>query len=81
MSKPPQEEELRKEVIYEGGLLVPSLIEWPAKNLKGKSNLPACTSDMLPTLLSMAGIKADFPHVLDGIDVSDAIYGKGYETQ
>jgi len=66
----------KKGSIYEGGLLVPSLIEWPAKNLKGKSKLPASTSDMLPTLLAMAGIKADFPHPLDGIDVSQAIYGK-----
>ena len=66
----------KKGSIYEGGLLVPSLIEWPAKNIKGKSSLPASTSDMLPTLLSMAGIKTEFPHPLDGIDVSNEIFGE-----
>ena len=68
----------KKGSIYEGGLLVPSIIEWPAKNIKGNSSVPSCTSDMLPTLLSMAGIEENFPHPLDGIDISNAISGKSF---
>lgn len=60
----------KKGSIYEGGLRVPSILEWPAAGLKGRSSVPATTFDMYPTLLSMIGAKADFPHPLDGIDVS-----------
>ena len=45
----------KKGSIYEGGLRVPSIVEWPAGKLKGRSGLPSCTSDMYPTLLAMAG--------------------------
>ncbi len=62
--------------IYEGGLRVPGIIEWPARRLKGRTAVPVTTSDMLPTLLAMAGVKAVPPHPLDGIDVSDIIAGK-----
>lgn len=71
----------KKGSIYEGGLLVPSIIEWPAKKISGKSKFPASTCDMLPTLLAMAEIEEKLPHPLDGIDVSKAIYGKKIQRE
>lgn len=66
----------KKGSIYEGGLLVPSIIEWPAKKLAGKTSVPTATYDMYPTLMAMAGIKVEYTHSLDGIDISNIINGK-----
>ena len=56
----------RKGSIYEGGLRIPSIIEWPTRSLSGRTAVPAWTCDMYPTLLAMAGIKGDFPHLWTG---------------
>ena len=66
----------RKGSIYEGGLRIPSIIEWPARQLKGRTATPAWTCDMYPTLLAMAGVPLDAPHPLDGVDVGKIIAGK-----
>lgn len=65
----------KKGSIYEGGLRVPSIVEWPAQRLKGRTAVPVSTCDMYPTLISMAGVKTIAPHPLDGADVSDIISG------
>lgn len=66
----------RKGSIYEGGLRIPGIIEWPARNLKGRTAVPAWTCDIYPTVLAMAGVNAEFPHPLDGTDISDIVTGK-----
>ena len=66
----------KKGSVYEGGLRVPAVLEWPARKLKGRTAVPVSTCDMYPTLMAMAGVKWDAPHPLDGIDVSDIISGK-----
>ncbi len=66
----------KKGSIYEGGLRIPGIIEWPARNLKGRTNVPVATFDIYPTLMAMAGVETEFPHPLDGIDVSDIIFGE-----
>lgn len=65
----------KKGSVYEGGLRVPSIFEWPARQLKGRSNLPSTTSDLYPTLLAMAGLELIAPHPLDGIDITGAFDG------
>jgi arylsulfatase A-like enzyme len=61
-----------KSTVYEGGLLVPGLIEWPARIPKPTvSRMRASTSDLLPTLCSLLGIAAP-ARPLDGIDISPA---------
>ena len=65
----------KKGSIYEGGLRVPAIIEWPARKLKGRTAVPVSTCDMYPTLLAMAGVKSNPPHPLDGIDASGIIAG------
>lgn len=66
----------KKGSIYEGGLRVPGLVEWPAKNLKGRTSVPVNACDMFPTLLSMAGVMADFSHPLDGANMSGVFSGR-----
>jgi arylsulfatase A-like enzyme len=62
--------------IYEGGTLVPGLIEWPARIPKPRStSVRASTSDLLPTLAAIAGQPLpDRP--LDGIDLAPVLDGK-----
>ena len=66
----------RKGSIYEGGLRIPSLIEWPARKLSGQTAVPAWTCDIYPTVLAMAEVQAAAPHMLDGIDLSHVVAGK-----
>jgi arylsulfatase A-like enzyme len=67
---------MRKGSIYEGGLRVPGIVEWPAGRLKGRCSVPVNACDIYPTLLSMVGIEMENPHPLDGIDMS-ALFSSG----
>lgn len=67
---------MKKGSVYEGGLRIPGIVEWPARKLSGRTSVPVVTSDMYPTLMAMAGVEIDSPHPLDGIDASDIIAGK-----
>jgi len=69
----------KKGSIYEGGLRVPCLLEWPAKLKPAKVVVPANTSDMYPTLLNIAGVKMDGQTPLDGVDLAPIIAGKQTE--
>lgn len=65
-----------KSQVYEGGILVPGVVEWPARIPQPRTTrLRACTSDLLPTLCTLVGQKLpDRP--LDGIDLSAAFDGE-----
>ncbi len=65
----------KKGSVYEGGLRVPGIIEWPGRSLKGSSNIPITTMDMYPTLLAMAGVNVENQLPLDGEDVSTILDG------
>jgi arylsulfatase A-like enzyme len=58
---------------YDGGTLVPGLIEWPAKIKQPRtSNFRACTSDLFPTLCAL--VNAPLPNrPLDGISLSPVL--------
>ena len=62
--------------VYEGGVLVPGLIEWPARIPEPRTTtVPAHTSDLLPTLCALTGQPLpDRP--LDGIDLTLLLDGK-----
>ncbi len=66
----------KKGSIYEGGLRVPSLLEWPSHIAPGTTAFPATTSDILPTVLSLAGVERTGPLALDGMDLTPVIEGK-----
>ncbi|MFK7818356.1 MAG: sulfatase [Planctomycetaceae bacterium] len=66
----------RKGSIYEGGLRIPGIIEWPAQKLKGRTSVPTWTCDIYPTVLAMADVQIESPHPLDGIDITSIVRGK-----
>jgi arylsulfatase A-like enzyme len=62
--------------VYEGGVRVPGIIEWPAQIVAPRvSDVNSVTSDMLPTLCELAGEPLpDRP--LDGISLKPVIQGE-----
>ncbi len=60
-----------KKDFYEGGLRVPTIVEWPAGIEPRVSNFPAGTVDMFPTLIDVAGLGPDsINKVHDGISLA-----------
>ncbi len=64
----------KKSELYEGGIIVPSIIEWPAKWKTPKEiNTPIVTSDFYPTLLDLLKIEMQDQPILDGENVMDIL--------
>ncbi len=61
--------------VYEGGIRVPGIIEWPARLKPAKSSVPAVTTDMLPTLCEITGTALP-KRPLDGISLKPLMDGK-----
>ena len=63
-----------KNSVYEGGLRVPAVVEWPAHIKPQISSFPACTMDIFPTLIDYAGLnKRSINRVTDGISLAGII--------
>jgi len=63
--------------IYEGGLRVPAIIEWPARIREAKvTAFPGNTSDIFPTLLDIIGAEADVNRPMDGISLLPVLENK-----
>lgn len=63
--------------IYEGGLRVPAILEWPALIRHTRiTEVPCNTSDIYPTLLEIVGVKMQNQPPLDGISLVPLIKGK-----
>jgi len=68
--------------IYEGGLRVPAILEWPAKIREPRiTTIPSFTSDIFPTLLDIVGIEFDSDRPLDGISLKTVIDGTMEERE
>ena len=68
----------RKRSLFEGGVRVPALLEWPAR-VKGSkiTDIPCCTSDYFPTVLDVLNIKIKGqPKPIDGVSLLPLIQGK-----
>jgi arylsulfatase A-like enzyme len=62
--------------VYDGGVLVPGLIEWPARIPQPRSTkVRASTSDLLPTLCALVGQPLP-ARPIDGIDLTPLLDGK-----
>ena len=60
--------------VYDGGLLVPAFLEWPAQIVEPRSLAARCsTSDIYPTLLDVAGVSVEHQPPLDGISLKTVI--------
>jgi arylsulfatase A-like enzyme len=63
--------------IYEGGLRVPAIIEWPARIPKSRvTKVPANTVDIYPTLVELASARPEVQPPLDGVSLVPLIDGK-----
>lgn len=63
--------------VYEGGLLVPAILEWPARIKSHRvTNIRANTCDIFPTLLEIVGAQPSTNHPLDGISLLPVIEGQ-----
>lgn len=61
--------------VYEGGVRIPGIMEWPARLKARATSVPAVTSDMLPTLCDITGIALP-KRPLDGISLKPLLDGK-----
>lgn len=62
--------------VYEGGLLVPAILEWPAAITSPRVIQARCnTSDIYPTLLEVAGVNVEKQPPLDGVSLKPVIEG------
>lgn len=65
----------------EGGVRSPLLIQYP-KSIKADTRITSVAGaiDLLPTLVDLAGIKADFSKALDGISLKPVLMGSPITT-
>ncbi len=62
--------------LYEGGVRVPGIIEWPERIAQPRiTSVPAVTTDILPTLCELLGLTVP-KRTLDGISLVDLIDGR-----
>jgi len=68
----------KKGSLWEGGLRVPAIIEWPARiKSAAQTSIPCCTVDIYPTLLDIVRVRVDQqPKPLDGISLLPLLKGK-----
>lgn len=59
----------RKSDLWEGGIRVPAVIEWPGKVAPRISEVPAGTVDLFPTMLELADVAIPTDRPLDGISL------------
>ncbi len=66
----------KKGSVYEGGLLVPAILEWPARISSPRVITARCnTCDIYPTLLEIAGVTIPGQPPLDGVSLVPRIDG------
>ncbi len=72
-----------KNTMYEGGLRVPGIIEWPAKIKEGRqTSFPAGTVDMFPTIAEVVGLPdSSMLQPQDGISLVPLIKGEVEEDR
>ena len=67
----------RKAQVYEGGIRVPAMLEWPARIATPRiSDVNTVTSDVLPTLCALTGTCPTDDRPLDGLNLVPLIDGE-----
>jgi len=64
-----------KTELYEGGIRVPALVNWPGNLSPGEMSEPMHIVDWLPTFAALAGCLEGLPDNLDGRDVWNLVAG------
>jgi len=66
-----------KKSLYEGGVRVPGIIEWPDVISSNRvSQFPVVTSDLLPTVQDILGVEPSDDRPIDGISILPFLQGK-----
>ncbi len=65
-----------KGYLYEGGVRVPLLVRWPGVARGGTCDVPVSSIDFFPTVLEIAGVKADPKHAVDGVSLVPLLRGE-----
>jgi len=67
----------RKRALYDGGVRVPALAEWPGKLKAGSVvNIPCSTLDYFPTIGKLTGYEMPDDRAIDGQDIMPIITGQ-----
>jgi len=68
----------RKRDLFEGGIRVPGLLEWPARIPRPRTtDVPCSTCDYFPTVLAALGLRMEGqPEPIDGVDLLPLIDGR-----
>ena len=70
----------RKRSLYEGGTRVPGILTWPRRIAAGGvTDVPAVTSDFLPTIAGWLELELPDGLVLDGVDLGAVVAGEREE--
>lgn len=69
----------KKGSIYEGGLRVPAVLEWPARYQPHSIDVPAFACDLYPTLVAITGAQVASQPPVDGIDLQPILAGEQTE--
>lgn len=67
----------RKRSLYEGGIRVPGLVEWPSRFEQRVVEAPCFTSDYMPTILHYAGVTPPSDLDFDGSNLAGVLEGRG----
>ncbi len=68
--------------LWEGGIRVPAIIEWPAVIRSPRQvDIPCGTVDIYPTLLELAGVKLDKQPPLDGESLVPLLQGRRWQRR
>lgn len=62
---------------YEGGMREPAVMWWPSRIKPGVVNDMGSTMDLYTTILTIAGVEVPTDRVVDGLDLSPALFGTG----
>ncbi len=70
----------KKGHIYDGGIRVPGIIQWPGVVEPGTtSDQPVCSVDVLPTFCELASVTIPSDRVLDGASFAPLLSGRAIE--
>ncbi|GAA5219460.1 arylsulfatase [Membranihabitans marinus] len=69
-----------KRDLYEGGIRVPTIFNWPKKIKAGVTDQMAAFWDLYPTIMDLLGVE-DSPHEMDGLSILPTLMGSAEDQE